>query len=167
MKIELVHINNLEDVVKIYRGCAEYHAEKGFFQWDENYPSHKIVENDINNHQLFGLFDQNQCLGIIALTHDEPKEYQDLTWEDKSKNHIIIHRLCISKEHMRKGYAKMLMDFSENWTKNNNYSSIRLDTFSPNTAAVKFYTNLNYLIKGEVYFEKRKDDGYTCFEKVL
>lgn len=167
MEIKQVDITYLDAVFKIYRGCAKYHAEKGFFQWDENYPTVEIVKTDINNGQLFGLFDNQICMGVIALTHDEPSEYSQLHWSDSRGKYIIVHRLCIDINQMRKGYAKLIMDFSEKWAIENGYSSIRLDTFSPNKGAVSFYSNLGYTFKGEVFFEKRKDHGYSCFEKVL
>lgn len=167
MEIKKVSIDFLDDVFKIYRGCAKYHAEKGFFQWDDTYPTMDVIKHDIENEQLFGIFENQTCLGTIALTHDEPVEYAELTWKDKEGKYLVIHRLCIDTNQMRKGYAKMIMDFAENWAKENNYSSIRLDTYSPNNGAVSFYSKLNYEIKGEVYFEKRKDNGYTCFEKLL
>lgn len=165
--IRLVKADEANDIFLVYRECAKYHAEKGFFQWDETYPTLDIVKNDIELGQLFGIYQEDECMGIISLNHDEPKEYANLTWNDQSTNYIIIHRLCINPKHMKKGLAKKLMSFSEKWTKDNGFSSIRLDTYSPNKGAIQFYSGINYIFKGEVYFEKRKEFGYSCFEKTL
>jgi ribosomal protein S18 acetylase RimI-like enzyme len=58
------------------------------------------------------------------------------------------------------------MDFAENYAIENNYTSIRLDAFSNNPRALRFYENRDYQRRGEVFFPGRELPFY-CFEKIL
>lgn len=166
MEIRTIDTIYSEQALGIYKKCAAYHAEKGFFQWDENYPNIEVIQNDIEKRWLFGGFDNNELIALIAITEDEPEEYHELTWKSKSP-YKIIHRLCVDTNYLRKGYAKEMMEFAENYCKKNRVHSIRLDTYTPNSGAREFYTKLNYIKTGEVNFPKRKEHTYTCFEKIL
>lgn len=166
MEIKAIDINYSDQALSIYKKCAAYHAKKGFYQWDESYPNMEVVTNDIGKGWLFGGFYNNKLIALIAITEDEPEEYHDLTWKSKPP-YKIIHRLCIDTKHQRKGYAKEMMEFAENYCRKHQIHSIRLDTYTPNSGAREFYTKLNYNKTGEVNFLKRKEHTYTCFEKLL
>jgi len=151
-------------VFSIYKSCIEQHAQAGFYQWDKTYPSLNTVETDIKKKHLFGLKHNGSIIAVVAITDDEPKEYHELTWQFKA-SYVVVHRLCVAKQHLRKGIAKKLMQMVETYAKQEKYQSIRLDTFSLNKAALRFYKNLNYNEVGKVNFPKRTDSDYTCFEK--
>jgi len=166
LEIKAVDIKFAEKALLIYKKCAAYHAEKGFFQWDDSYPNSEVVKNDIKKGWLFGGFEKENLIALIAITDDEPIEYHELKWNSVSP-YKIIHRLCVDTNYMRKGYANKMMSFAENYCRSINMHSIRLDTYTPNEGARNFYSKLNYIKTGEVNFKKRKENTYTCFEKVL
>lgn len=168
MKVKKLEASALHDVLSIYQSCVTLHQQLGFNQWDETYPNSQTALLDIEKGWLYGLFNEKDTLvAVISITEDEPKEYQDLPWEDTSGRYFIIHRLCVLTPCLRKGYAKLLMDFAEQLARTTNVSSIRLDTFSLNKDALAFYRKLNYKETGKVCFPKRTDSDYTCFEKIV
>lgn len=168
MEIRKVKFTEIDNVLNVYQSCVEQHKKIGFNQWDSNYPNKEIVLTDIQKGWLYALCnDQKRIVGVISITKDEPKEYSGVSWEDTSTNYFIIHRLCVSENSLRKGYAKDLMEFAEQLAIGKNLKSIRLDTFSLNEGALSFYRRLDYREVGKVFFEKRKDSDYTCFEKLL
>ncbi len=164
MQIDKVCLSELSDALKIYHSCVCQHKSSGFKQWDEHYPSREIVERDILKGYLFGAYSESRLVALIAITNDEPKEYEKVNWKEKS-SFLIIHRLCVHEFFLRKGVANALMSFAEEYAKNQNYLSIRLDTFSLNEGAVFFYKKIGYSKVGYVNFPKREDSDYTCFEK--
>jgi ribosomal protein S18 acetylase RimI-like enzyme len=166
MQIDKVSLSELSDALKIYRSCVCQHKKSGFNQWDENYPSKEVVKRDILKGYLFGAYSESKLVALIAITKDEPKEYKEVGWKERS-SFLIIHRLCVHELFLRKGIAKMLMTFAEKLAKNQNYLSIRLDTFSLNLGAVLFYEKSGYSKVGYVNFPKREDADYTCFEKEI
>ena len=63
-----------------------------------------------------------------------------------------------------RGIARALMTFLESHAASSGYSSIRLDAFTQNPRAVRFYDRCEYRRAGQVRF--RKGD-FTCSEKEL
>ncbi len=141
--------------------------ENSIFQWDENYPSKEILQKDIDLQQIWKLEVQDVIIGIIVLTEIEDQEYQDVKWLTKNNNNLYIHRLAIEPKYQRKGYAQKLMNYAENYALKNNYSSIRLDTFSKNKRNQEFYKKRNYKKLAYVYFPNQSEFPFYCFEKVL
>ena len=79
---------------------------------------------------------------------------------------LVIHRLVINPKHQKHGYARILMDFAEDFAKNNDYTSIRLDAYIPNERVIAFYKKRNYHISGKVFFPGR-DQPFYCMEKLI
>jgi ribosomal protein S18 acetylase RimI-like enzyme len=95
------------------------------------------------------------------------EEYHSINWLTKNNNNLYIHRVAIHPEHQGKGYAQQLMGFAENFAIENNYTSIRLDTFSQNTRNQKFYELRGYKRLGNIYFPKQSEHPFYCYELIL
>ncbi|NLP57075.1 GNAT family N-acetyltransferase [Lutibacter sp. B1] len=167
MKIEKASNNDLVQLFEITKSCALDLTEKGIFQWNEHYPSIEVLQNDIDLHQIWKLRDETTIFGIIVLTEIEDKEYKNVKWLTKNSKNLYIHRLAVHPKFQGKGYAQKLMDFAENYAEQNNYSSIRLDTFSQNKRNQKFYEKRNYKRLENIYFSKQSEYPFYCYEKVL
>ncbi|VAW19596.1 Acetyltransferase [hydrothermal vent metagenome] len=165
--IKKASISDLDQLYSITKSCAKQMTGNGVFQWDENYPSKEILQKDIDLQQIWKLEVQSIIIGIIVLTEIEDQEYQDVKWLTKNNNNLYIHRLAIKPEDQGKGYAQKLMDFAENYALQNNYSSIRLDTFSKNKRNQEFYKKRNYKKLEHIYFPNQSEFPFYCFEKVL
>ena len=94
-------------------------------------------------------------------------EYAPIKWLTPNKNNIYIHRLAINPNYQGKGYAQQLMDYAEKWTKENNFSSVRLDTFSQNPRNQKFYELRGYKRLGNIYFPKQSEHPFYCYELIV
>ncbi len=165
--IKKASILDLDQLYSITKSCAKQMIENSIFQWDENYPSKEILQKDIDLQQIWKLEVQDVIIGIIVLTEIEDQEYQDVKWLTKNNNNLYIHRLAIEPKYQRKGYAQKLMNYAENYALKNNYSSIRLDTFSKNKRNQEFYKKRNYKKLAYVYFPNQSEFPFYCFEKVL
>ena len=130
MAIKNAARTDLEKLYEITKRCARDMIARGIFQWDEKYPSTDILLKDIELGQIWKLEDGNIILGIIVLTEIEDEEYKNVNWLTKNGNSLYVHRLAVDPKLQGLGYAQKLMNFAEKFAKENNYSSIRLDTFS-------------------------------------
>lgn len=164
--VRKVELYQLPKALEIYKSCVALHKKEGFNQWDENYPSLKTIERDVSKNWLFGGFLNDELTALIAITRDEPQEYKAIQW-NISSNYVIIHRLGVHENYLRKGIAKQLMIFAEKHSKKEGFLAIKLDTFSLNKGALNFYNKIGYSKVGYVKFPKRTDSNYTCFEKIL
>jgi ribosomal protein S18 acetylase RimI-like enzyme len=59
------------------------------------------------------------------------------------------------------------MDFAEQHAIENNYTSIRLDTFSKNKRNQLFYELRGYKKLEDIYFPKQSEFPFNCYELVL
>jgi len=166
LKISKGQLPNLEKIFQIYLDAKLELEKNGIFQWTENYPTRGIVKNDLIKGVLYSLESHEEIIGAINISEEQETEYQNVDWVFDDSKVLVIHRLVIDPKHQRKGYAKKLMDFAENFAEENHYSSIRLDAYSSNKRVIEFYKKREYFIRGEVYFPER-DYPFYCMEKAM
>lgn len=158
---------DLDEIHLLTKSCANYLIEQKIYQWNSFYPSKKVLENDINLEQLWKLVVNNTITGIIVLTNIEDEEYKNVHWLTNNKFNLYVHRLAVHPNFQKKGYARHLMNFAENFAKNNNFQSVRLDTFSQNKRNLKFYEARNYVQLETIFFQKQSEHPFYCYELVL
>ena len=166
MKIKNVTITQKDEVFQLIMDCRKAMEEEGVFQWTDQYPTLKIFSNDIQKGNLYRLTKNGKIAGVININELQDPEYKQVKWENSDVKIMVIHRLAVHPEFQKQGLAKRLMDFAENYAIENNYTSIRLDAFSNNPRALRFYENRDYQRRGEVFFPGRELPFY-CFEKIL
>ena len=104
-------------------------------QWDEWYPDRQILQEDIQKGQLsIGILD-SQIVAAYVINSECDDDYITGNWEDKDSLFCVIHRLCIHPLHQNKKIGRNTMLHIEEAARNNNLTSIRLDTFTLNPYA--------------------------------
>lgn len=158
---------DIEDIMKITQLCAKQMIAKGIYQWNEHYPNKKAFTNDVKRDELYILEFNGQVIGSVVLSDFMNEEYIPINWLSENDKNLYVHRLAIDPRHQGKGYAQKLMDFAEAFAKDNNYRSIRLDTFSQNKRNQKFYELRGYKQLDDIYFPKQSEYPFHCYELVL
>lgn len=164
--IELCNISQLKEIFEIYKDCRFSMQQENIFQWYDDYPSVQSIREDIEKQNLFGYYEAGKCLGAVAINTIQDEEYKEINWEDKNGNVVVIHRLAVNPELQNKGIGKLLMDFAEDYARKKNYSSIRLDSYSANKKALRFYEKRGYKKRGECFFIGR-DLPFYCYELIF
>jgi len=167
MTITKAKISDLNQLHMLTKSCAKNMIDNGIFQWNEMYPSNEILEKDIELGQIWKLEERKIIAGIIVLTEIEDAAYKNVKWLTKNYKNLYIHRLAVHPNFQGKGYAQKLMNFAEDFSKENKYNSIRLDTFSQNKRNLQFYEQRNYTKLEAIYFPKQSEHPFYCYEKVL
>lgn len=158
---------DLEELYEITKSCAKNMIEKGIFQWDEKYPSLAVLQKDIELQQLWKIAEPDTIVGMIVLTEIEDEEYKNVKWLTQNNHNLYVHRLAVNPKFQGRGYAQRLMNFAEKFAKENNYESIRLDTFSKNKRNQIFYEKRNYIKLGNVHFLNQSEHPFYCYERIL
>jgi ribosomal protein S18 acetylase RimI-like enzyme len=161
------NLKDIDSIMQLTKACAKNMIAKGIYQWNEHYPNSSAFENDSKNNELYVLEIDGKVKGTIVISTLMDEEYIPVKWLTKNENNIYIHRLAIHPELQGKGYAKKLMGYAEHVAIDNNYSSIRLDTFSKNKRNQKFYELRGYKKLGDIYFPKQSKYPFHCYELVL
>ena len=165
--IRLANIEEIHEILNVTRACANHMISNKIFQWNDEYPSQGAFENDIAREELYTLNLDDKIVGTLVLTPIIDEEYIPIKWLTPSKNNLYVHRLSIHPDCQGKGYAQELMNFAEKFAIENNYSSIRLDTFSKNPRNQKFYELRDYIRTGIVFFPNQSSAPFYCYEKVF
>lgn len=158
---------DIESLINITQACAKSMIDQGIFQWNEHYPNKSAFINDLNRKELYVLEVNCKVIGCVVISTFIDEEYVPVKWLTPNKNNIYIHRLAIHPNLQGKGYAQQLMSFAEQLAIDNNYSSIRLDTFSQNKRNQKFYELRGYKRLGDIYFPKQSNFPFHCYELIL
>ncbi len=162
MKIEKGKGEHINTIMNIIKDAINDMESKEIYQWDSIYPDEEVLTLDINKENIYVYVEENIIKGFIILNHDEAEEYKTLEWKYIKGKHLIVHRLCVSPKYQGKGIATRLMEYAENYGKNNKYESIRLDAFIKNRTACSLYENRGYEKVGIVTFRKGE---FYCYEK--
>ena len=165
--IRKASLKDLNEIKKLTEACAEALQQQNIFQWNEHYPSREKLQNDIQRKELFVKEVKDRIIAIMVLTPKMDAVYENIEWSTETGNNLYVHRLATHPDFWGKGYARKMMDFAEEFAKNNDYTSIRLDTFSKNLRNQKFYENRGYKKLGDVYFPHKNEDPFHCYELVL
>ena len=142
-------------------------ANYSVFQWNEQYPSREVFKKDIESGSLYVLEINKKVVGCIVLTDFKDSVYKDVKWLTKDSKNLYIHRLAVNPAFQKKGNGRKLMDFAESFAVENNFVSIRLDTFSLNHRNNKFYKSRGYTQLEDVFFPMQSEFPFHCYEKVL
>ena len=167
MSIRQAIITDLDIVKKIAEACAIDMANYSIFQWNEKYPSRDVFKNDIETGALYVIEINKKIVGCIMLSDVKDDSYKDVKWLTKDFKNLYVHRLAVDPDYQKKGHGRRLMDFAESFAVENNFTSIRLDTFSLNHRNNKFYKSRGYTQLGDVFFPIQSDLPFHCYEKVL
>ena len=167
MDIRKATTEDIDAILSITNACAADMISKGIIQWSEEYPNKEAFENDLSNNWLYVVVKNSKTIGSITITPKMGEEYKSVKWLTITSNNLYIHRLAIDPKMQGKGYAQKLMDFAENYGRQKNYESIRLDTFSKNLRNQRFYEQRGYARTASVYFLNQSQDPFYCYELIL
>ena len=158
---------DIDSIISITKACAKAMIANEIYQWNEHYPNTSAFKNDIKRNELYVIEIEAVIIGCIVISTFMDSEYKPIQWLTPTHNAIYIHRLAVHPNIQGKGYAQKLMLFAEEFAIENNYSSIRLDTFSQNKRNQKFYELRGYKKLGDIHFPQQSEFPFHCYELVL
>jgi len=158
--------NSEEQIFQIFINCRKSLEENGIFQWTRHYPGKEHITMDIANGVLYQLEENNILLGVICINSQQELEYSTVNWFGETAKSLVVHRLAIDPQFQNQGHAKTLMAFAEEMALDSGCTSIRLDAYNGNKKALRFYKQLGYYKRGQVFFPER-ELPFTCFERTL
>lgn len=152
MNIRIANIEDLNRIIQITNKCVTHLNNQHIFQWDELYPTKNDFLEDIENEFLFVVSQHETVQGCVCVNEREHPGYEKANW--KGEKFCVIHKLITNPKLEETGYGKALMAHVETFAKSNQMDSIRLDCFTLNKRANRFYNSLGYVKRGETSFRK-------------
>lgn len=164
LKVSKAKIEDLPVVLSLFQDAIEYMNNNNIPQWDEYYPNEEVLEEDIQNNELYIVKLEEIIVSVFVINSDYDNDYKYGNWTYKGKSYVILHRLCVNVKVQNQGIGTKTLLLIEKMLKDNNTQAIRLDAFSKNPYALRMYENNNYKRVGEVNFRKGL---FYLYEKIL
>ena len=146
--------NDLTELLTLFQVTTQSMNEHNIFQWDEIYPDRQILLEDIEH----GIMEigrvADQIAVAFALEECAAGDYEGADWRYPAERIIVLHRLCVHPAFQRQGIARAAMDYLEQRVRERGISTIRLDAFSQNPAALKLYEARGYEKAGDIVYRK-------------
>lgn len=155
--------NDLEQAFNILQKVKMHMLSEGIDQWDEEYPNKSILAKDIEKEEGFVFEENDEVLAFMVLNEHCDEEYKDLNWKTPDP-FLIMHRLFVKPTAQGRGISSKMIAYAEKYATDQNFKSIRFDTFSLNDTANAVYTKKGYNLVGTVDFRK---GVFNCYEKAL
>jgi ribosomal protein S18 acetylase RimI-like enzyme len=159
-------IGAIEALVK---KCQEALTAQGILQWDDEYPDRAFFERTAAQGTLFVLTETDVVLGCVVLDEMQAWEWEAIEWLESGGPRLIVHALAVSPAAQGQGYGSALLGFCEARAREQGYTGLRLDAFSGNASALRFYARHGYSCQGEIElaFKPAGHRRYLCYEKLL
>lgn len=169
MQVAQARAKDLDATYAVLLECRRALEARGLMQWDSQYPSRSFFDDAIACKSLFALPDDGRICGVVVLNESQPPEWNAAAWHVQEPPFLVIHAFAIVPDLQGRGHGRKLLRFCEDLAREQSYTSIRLDAFSENSAALRFYEQQGYVFRGEVQFTSKPvaHQRYYCYEKAL
>ncbi|MGI5950207.1 GNAT family N-acetyltransferase [Peptoniphilus sp.] len=167
MELRLARYQDRDLILKFYKDGSNKLKSEGIDQWQgKKVPNLDNFKDLINNKEIFVLEDAGDVVATCVI-----KKY-DYDYDNNMHgswitdgNFVAIHRVATGREFRKKGYGRTLLELCEDYAKENNIKSIRIDTHRDNRSMQSLIKKLGYNYCGIVYIGGT--DERLAFEKVL
>ncbi len=166
MRIVRAEMSDLVEILYLVKECVTDMNARGLKYWNTFYPGSEIIIRDLQSRSIFLIKDNEVCKGMITLDKDAPGNYKNMEWHSGSEKVLYVHRMAVHPKWKDAGIVEMLIGQAEQYARDNEFTSIRLDTFSKDSFSSDMITAHNFKKAGEFLTEYQKTPFY-CYEKEI
>ena len=166
MQVEKATSGNVLEVMYLLQHCIEDFNKNSVYQWNHSYPDHFKLLREVEKNTLYVIKNKGVCIGTVSFDEHQESVFDSVEWKNKTDKFLVLHRIAVFPTWQKKGIGRMLIEFVENYAKENKYNSIRLDVASSSEHLIKLYENIGYSFAGEILYPKQKET-FKCLEKIV
>lgn len=152
MTIRYTTKNDLPTIMEIIHYAQRYLASLNIDQWQDGYPNEAQFLNDINNSESYVLLDSNdELIATFMFTTSKEPTYDEIEGEwltDKNTKYGVIHRIAVAENCTNKGIAKFIITHCEEELRQQNITTMRIDTHQDNLGMQHILKSLGYTYCG-------------------
>lgn len=167
MIIKCANIDNLDEILNIYKEAREYMALNGNKeQWGDNYPSRELIEQDIAANKCYIAIkgtaeemmneptDEKIC-GVFYFAIENDPMYNVIEqgrWLNDNQ-YAVVHRIAVSRNTHNRGIAGNCLDYVFEICEDNDVRDLRMDTHKNNEPMQHFLEKKGFINCGIVFVE--------------
>lgn len=141
-----------EKIWKILQQAILRRKKDGSEQWQNGYPNPETIKADIDSGYGYVLTENDEIAAYSALILNYEPAYDKIDGKWLSDGDFyVVHRVAVADEVAGKGYATEIFRRIEDFAKNQNVFSVKVDTNFDNAAMLHILEKLNYIYCGKVF----------------
>lgn len=147
MTIQNSVLKDIPDIFRLYQIATDYMKSKNQVHWPE-FPK-ELILSEIEEKRQWKLIIDEHVACIWATTLND-----ELIWGHENKEpSLYIHRIAINPEFRGQNLAKKLIDWANEFGKNQGLTYIRMDTVGLNEGLIAHYKKLGFEFLGSKALE--------------
>ena len=140
-------------------------------QWQGEYPTREIFENDIRIGECYVICHGDEVAAFFVHSEREEPTYADITdgkWT-ADMPYCVLHRAAVAAEYRGTGVSAQLIKFVEQLTKDCGRRAVRVDTHKKNKPMQNLLREAGFRYRGNILInsEPGHDPHRQAFEKIL
>lgn len=159
--------DDVHQIIEIIKEAQDSFKLKGIDQWQNNYPSRSVIENDIHSGIGYVLTLNNLIIGTAVLSFNIEDCYNIIyngSWLS-NESYAVVHRMAIPNQYKGLGYASLIFKEIEKLCVKNNIFSIKVDTHRDNTIMVNLLQKNGFTYCGVVHLDDHSER--LAYEKLV
>ena len=140
-------------------------------QWQGEYPTREIFENDIRIGECYVICHGDEVAAFFVHSEREEPTYADITdgkWT-ADMPYCVLHRAAVAAEYRGTGVSAQLIKFVEQLTRDCGRRAVRVDTHKKNKPMQNLLREAGFRYRGNILInsEPGHDPHRQAFEKIL
>lgn len=137
---------------EMYRRLYEHMEENGVHIWDDYYPC-ELLEDDIEQGRLYGLFLENRPIAGFALCSSNDG-WEKVQWAESEGTALYMERLGVDVEYLRRGYASEMLQKAVEVTRERGADYLRLFAAVSNPPSLALYRKNGFRQAEGIFYEQ-------------
>ncbi len=161
MNYRLAVIDDLPQIIKMYKEIVKDMMNNSIEIWDDIYPC-EFFEADIKNNQLYLLSNKDEIVSAFVLCNKN-SGIENMEWKCNCDDILYLDRLGVNINYARKGIASFMLSQAKKTAKNSGAKYLRLFVVDTNKPAIDLYIKNGFTRVVGMYHEKI-DENLTLHE---
>lgn len=170
MKIRLSTMRDLDALMGIFDEARGTIASLGIDQWQDGYPSHDVISEDIELGRSYAVELDGEVCGTFVIVDDGEPTYDkiyDGDWKtgNDGGDYVAIHRVAVSVKKRGSGISTAIINFASDYAAQMARSSLRIDTHEGNVVMRRMLEKHGFEYCGVIYLGN--GEARVAYEKIL
>lgn len=159
-------------IMQIVAQAQRYLRESGVDQWQDGYPTEKVLLTDIGFGQGWVFEHEGELAGYccISMRHELSYDAIDGAWLTEGDNYAVVHRAMISDKYRGTRLARDMFSLAFDLAAGMGKASVRVDTHRDNRAMNRLAEKVGFTYCGEVdvsLMDPGHDSRRNAYEKLI
>lgn len=172
MGLRKARSSDLKEILEIIDEAKAFLKESGIDQWQDGYPNHSIILEDILRDEAYvfvtDIEDEEIIVSYVMLSFHKDPDYSNIKngkWLSTSDEYAVLHRLAVSSKYRGDGYASQVIRRLSELAKDRGLLSLRADTHQDNLAMQRTLESTGFERCGDVLI--RGTDPRIAYELIF